>query len=67
MDTVYAIDTAKFLNIKATRIKNPIVVKGFDSKRRHTVTHILHCIDDGLCAPFRPKAARRPPPPIPLL
>jgi hypothetical protein len=32
IDTAYAIDTAKFLNIKATELKELIAVKGFDSK-----------------------------------
>jgi hypothetical protein len=41
MDTAYAINTAKFLNIKATQLEEPIVVKGFNSKRGHAVTYIL--------------------------
>jgi hypothetical protein len=41
IDTACAIDTAKFLNIKATQLEEPIVVKGFDSKQGHTVTYIL--------------------------
>jgi hypothetical protein len=32
IDTVCAINTAKFLNIKATKLKEPIAVKGFNSK-----------------------------------
>ena len=36
-----AINTAKFLNIKAIPLKEPIAVKGFDGKWGHTVTYIL--------------------------
>jgi len=32
INTACAINTAKFLNIKATRLKKPIKVKGFDGK-----------------------------------
>jgi hypothetical protein len=32
IDTACAIDIAKFLNIKATEFKEPIAVKGFNSK-----------------------------------
>jgi hypothetical protein len=41
IDTTYAIDIAKFLNIKATRLKEPIVVKGFDGKCGYAITYIL--------------------------
>jgi hypothetical protein len=41
IDTAYAIDTAKFLNIKATKLKEPIAVKGFDGKQGYTVTYFL--------------------------
>ena len=49
IDTACAIDVAKFLNIKATRLQEPITVKGFDGKRGHAVTHILilHLYIDG--------------------
>ena len=49
IDTACAIDVAKFLNIKATRLQEPIAVKGFDGKRGHAVTHILivHLYIDG--------------------
>jgi predicted aspartyl protease len=49
IDTACAIDTAKFLDIKATRLKEPISVKGFDGKQGHAVTHILtlHLSIDG--------------------
>jgi hypothetical protein len=49
IDTACAIDTAKFLDIKATQLKEPIAVKGFNSKRGHTVTYILtlHLSIDG--------------------
>jgi len=32
IDTACAIDTAKFLNLEATPLKEPIAVKGFDGK-----------------------------------
>jgi len=32
INTACAINTAKFLNLKATPLKEPIAVKGFDSK-----------------------------------
>jgi hypothetical protein len=32
INTACAINTAKFLNIKATELKEPIAVKGFNSK-----------------------------------
>jgi len=32
INTAYAIDIAKFLDIKATRLKEPISIKGFDGK-----------------------------------
>jgi hypothetical protein len=41
IDTACAIDMAKFLDIKATQLKEPISVKGFDSKQGHAVTHYL--------------------------
>jgi hypothetical protein len=41
IDTACAINIAKFLNIKATQLKEPIAVKGFDSKQGRAVTHIL--------------------------
>jgi hypothetical protein len=49
IDTVCAIDIAKFLNIKATQLKDPIAVKGFNSKQGHAVTYILtlHLSIDG--------------------
>src|SRR5208282_4967836 len=49
IDTACAIDVAKFLNIKATRLEEPIAVKGFDGKRGHAVSHILtlHLSIDG--------------------
>jgi hypothetical protein len=51
INTVCAINIAKFLNIKATQLEEPIVVKGFDSKREHTTTYILtlHLSIDGRC------------------
>ena len=49
INTACAIDTAKFLNIKATQLEEPIAVKGFDGKRGHAATHILtlHLSVDG--------------------
>jgi hypothetical protein len=41
IDTACAIDTAKFLNIKATKLKEPIAVKGFDGKQGYAVTYFL--------------------------
>jgi hypothetical protein len=41
INTAYTINTAKFLNIKATQLEEPIVVKGFDSKQGYVVTYIL--------------------------
>jgi hypothetical protein len=41
IDTACAINTAKFLNIKATRLREPVVVKGFNGKQGHVVTHTL--------------------------
>jgi hypothetical protein len=49
IDTACAIDTAKFLNIKATELKEPIAVKGFDGKQGYAVTYFLtlHLSIDG--------------------
>src|SRR5579871_1828039 len=49
IDTACAIDVAKFLNIKATRLEKPISVKGFDGRRGKAATHILilHLTLDG--------------------
>jgi len=41
IDTACAINTAKFLNIEATPLKEPIAIKGFDGKWGHAVTYIL--------------------------
>jgi len=41
INTACAINTAKFLNIEAIPLKEPIAVKGFDGKWGHAVTHIL--------------------------
>jgi hypothetical protein len=41
INTAYAINTAKFLNIKVTKLKEPIAVKGFNSKQRYIVTYFL--------------------------
>ena len=41
IDTACAIDAAKFLDIKPTRLEKPITVKGFDGRRGKAVTHIL--------------------------
>ncbi len=49
IDTACAIDIARFLSVKATRLERPIDVKGFDGKPGKTVTHILvlHLSIDG--------------------
>src|SRR5436190_14128111 len=49
IDTACAIDVAKFLDIKMTRLEKPITVKGFDGKHGKAVTHILilHLSIDG--------------------
>jgi predicted aspartyl protease len=41
IDTFYAIDIAKFLNVKAQRLPRPINVKGYDRKAGSVITHIL--------------------------
>jgi hypothetical protein len=41
LDTLCAIDIAKFLNIKAERLPQPINVKGYDGKTGNAITHIL--------------------------
>ena len=41
IDTTCAIDTTKFLNIKATRLDRPITIKGFDRRLGKAVMHIL--------------------------
>ena len=41
INTTYTINTAKFLNIKAILLKEPIAIKGFNSKWGHIVTYIL--------------------------
>ena len=49
IDTTCAIDVAKFLDIKATQLEEPITVKGFNGKHGKAVTHILilHLSIDG--------------------
>jgi hypothetical protein len=41
INTAYAINIAKFLNIKVIKLKEPIAVKGFNSKQGYTVTYFL--------------------------
>ena len=41
IDTTCAIDTARFLNVKTTRLERPIAIKGFDGRQGKVVTHIL--------------------------
>ena len=41
INTICAIDIAKFLNIKATQLEKPITIKGFNRKHGKAVTHIL--------------------------
>jgi hypothetical protein len=49
MNTSFAIEAAKFLDIESVRLKHPIPVKGFDGERGNTITHvlILHLTIDG--------------------
>ena len=49
LDTLCAIDIAKFLNITAERLPQPINVKGYDGKTGNAITHILrlHLTVDG--------------------
>jgi hypothetical protein len=49
MDTRCANNLAKFFNLIPTPLPEPIPVKGYDSKSRTTVTHILrtYLIIDG--------------------
>jgi RNase H-like domain found in reverse transcriptase/Reverse transcriptase (RNA-dependent DNA polymerase)/Integrase zinc binding domain/Integrase core domain/Retroviral aspartyl protease len=41
LNTAFAIETAKFLNVKAKRLKQPIAVKGFSGKGDHVITHYI--------------------------
>jgi hypothetical protein len=41
INTACAINTAKFLNIKVIELKEPIAVKGFNSKQGYAVTYFL--------------------------
>ena len=41
MNTSFAVETAKVLNVKATRLPQPISVKAFDGKQGNTITHVL--------------------------
>ena len=41
INTICAIDIAKFLDIKATQLKEPIAIKEFNSKKGYIVTYIL--------------------------
>ncbi|HEY5745926.1 MAG TPA: retropepsin-like aspartic protease, partial [Chryseolinea sp.] len=41
MNTSFAIEAGKFLNVKATRLPQPISVKAFDGKPGNTITHVL--------------------------
>jgi hypothetical protein len=49
IDTAYAVDIAKFLNLKAQRLSSSIKVKGYDGKASNSVTYILrlHLTIDG--------------------
>jgi hypothetical protein len=42
IDTTFAIDIAKFFQLKAQRLPQPISVKGYDGVASNSVTHILH-------------------------
>ena len=41
IDTLYAVDIAKFLNLKAERLPNPITVRGYNGKAQNAITHYL--------------------------
>jgi hypothetical protein len=41
IDTLYVIDVAKFLNVKAQRLPRLINIKGYDKKARSAITYIL--------------------------
>jgi hypothetical protein len=41
INTLYVINIAKFLNVKAQRFSCLINVKGYNKKTRSTITHIL--------------------------
>jgi hypothetical protein len=41
INTIYAINIAKFLNIKVTKLKELIAIKGFNSKQGYIVTYFL--------------------------
>jgi hypothetical protein len=41
INTLYIINIAKFLNVKAQRLSRLINVKGYDEKAESTITHIL--------------------------
>jgi predicted aspartyl protease len=49
INTLCAIDLAKFLNVKAQRLPQPIGVKGYNGKANNAITHIirLHLTVDG--------------------
>jgi hypothetical protein len=49
IDTLYAINIAKFLNVKTQRLPCFINVKGYDKKAESAITHILqlHLIING--------------------
>ena len=49
INTSFALELSKFLNIKVTRIPKPLAIKGFDGKHANTVSHalILHLTIDG--------------------
>ena len=38
---MYAVDIAKFLNLKAERLPNPITVRGYNGKAQNAITHYL--------------------------
>ena len=49
INTPCAIDIAKFLNLKARRLPQPINVKGYDGQASNAITHVLqlHLTLDG--------------------
>ena len=41
INTSFALELSKFLNIKATRILKPLAIKGFDRKYTNTISYVL--------------------------
>ena len=41
INTTYTVNTTRFLNVKTTRLKRPIAIKGFNRRQGKVVTYIL--------------------------